>query len=111
MIKKVKLIKGLGASPGIAVGKACILLEPKDVEGVILVTESTDPRWTPVITKCKGIVTNTGGMLCHAAIVARELGIPAVVGTRNATDILEDGEIIEVDGNKGEVHVIATNSK
>ena len=63
----------------------------------------TDPEWVSSFDKCAGIVTDEGGFLCHAAIVCREMGLPCVVGTKIATRVLKDGDIISIDGNKGTV--------
>jgi len=109
------LVKGIGASPGIAIGFTRIAFEPseaiKKFQGDdILVVPSTDPSWTVYMLKAKAIVTNTGGILSHAAIVSRELGIPCVVGTGDATSKLKDGQRISVDGSKGVVCVIAGES-
>jgi pyruvate,water dikinase len=74
--------------------------------GDVLVCPYTDPAWTPLFTLACAVVSDTGGPLSHAAIVAREYGIPAVLGTQNATLVLKDGEHISVDGNSGEVRAI-----
>lgn len=71
--------------------------------GDILVTVATSPAWTPLIHAAKAVVTDVGGALSHAAIVCREYGIPAVVGTKNATEIIQDGQQITVDGETGTV--------
>ena len=76
------------------------------VNGDILIAETTSPELMPVCSKASAIVTNQGGMMSHAAIVSREMNIPCVVGTGNATDLIKDGDIVEVDGNKGVVHII-----
>ncbi|MBB5252572.1 pyruvate, water dikinase [Sulfurisphaera ohwakuensis] len=102
------LTKGLPASPGIAYGKARVILdvkEAKDFEkGDILVTKMTDPDWVPIMKIASAIVTDEGGMTSHAAIVSRELGIPAVVGTGNATKVIKDGEEITVDAIRGIIY-------
>ncbi|MCA9715211.1 MAG: amino acid adenylation domain-containing protein [Myxococcales bacterium] len=77
-------------------------LQPGDV----LVAPATLPSWTPYFAIVSAIVTNTGGMLCHAAVVAREYGIPSVVGTRTATEVLRDGQLVEVDGDAGLVRIV-----
>jgi pyruvate,water dikinase len=77
-------------------------LEPGD----ILVAETTAPPWTPLFATVAAVVTDTGGVLSHSAVVAREYGIPAVVGTGNATAILADGQLVEVDGDKGIVRIV-----
>ncbi|ACL17377.1 phosphoenolpyruvate synthase [Methanosphaerula palustris] len=102
------LVQGQGASPGIATGKVVILMDAKDIgivkEGDILVTRMTNPDMVPAMRKVKAIVTDEGGMTCHAAIVSRELGTPAVVGTRNGTGTLRQGQLVTVDGEKGVVY-------
>lgn len=102
------ILNGLGASPGIARGKVKIILNPKEVgkmiDGEILVTVMTNPLYVTAIQKAKAIVTDVGGLICHAAIVARELGIPCVVGTENATKILKDNMEVIVNGTEGKVY-------
>ena len=71
--------------------------------GDILVTVTTTPDWSACFAKIAGLVTDTGGVLCHGAVLARELGIPAVVGTGQATSILQDGQLIELNGRTGEI--------
>ncbi|WP_163507175.1 phosphoenolpyruvate synthase [Fodinicola acaciae] len=101
------LVQGLSASPGTAGGAAAILESPADGprlrDGDVLVATMTNPDWVPTIRRAAALVTDGGGMTCHAAIVARELGVPCVVGTRNATTVLRDGELITVDGTGGRV--------
>jgi pyruvate,water dikinase len=102
------VVKGIPASPGVAVGaaKVCLTLEDakkKLKKGDILVTKMTDPDWVPYMRLAAAIVTDEGGRTSHAAIVSRELGIPAVVGTGNATSVLKDDEVYTVDGGKGVV--------
>lgn len=102
-----RLIMGLAASPGRASGKVKILREGMSLgvvkEGDVLVTVMTSPDMVPAMTRAAAIVTDEGGMTCHAAIVARELGIPCIVGTSKATEILHDGQMVTVDGNTGVV--------
>ncbi|HDS62549.1 MAG TPA: phosphoenolpyruvate synthase [Methanofollis liminatans] len=102
------LLEGNGASPGVASGPVIIVHDIKDLgkvkEGDILVTKMTNPDMVPAMRKVAGIVTDEGGMTCHAAIVSRELGTPAVVGTKKATKTLKDGDIITLDGEKGIVY-------
>ncbi|MEW5955020.1 MAG: phosphoenolpyruvate synthase [Candidatus Micrarchaeota archaeon] len=102
------LLQGLGASPGIASGNVRIVADLKELykvkEGDILVTAMTSPDFVPAMKRAAGIVTDEGGMTCHAAIVSRELGIPCIVGTRKATALLEDGEAITVDARHGIVY-------
>ncbi|MFB6083204.1 MAG: pyruvate, water dikinase [Halorientalis sp.] len=101
------LLSGLGASPGIASGAVRIVdkLDQLDKvgEGDIIVTEMTTPDMVPAMKRAAGIVTSEGGMTSHAAIVARELGAPAVVGTGGATDALEDDQVVTLDGDKGTI--------
>ncbi len=102
------LVKGLPASPGIGFGKAHLIPTVERVNefqpGEILVTEMTAPDWVPAMKKAKAIVTDSGGMTCHAAIVSRELGIPCIVGTRNGTALLTSGMEITVDAKSGVVY-------
>lgn len=101
------IIRGLGVSPGLGCGKAKIILNVKDIvrleKGEVLVTEMTTPDWVPAMKKASAIVTNLGGKTCHAAIVSRELGVPCIVGTKNATEVIQDGQIITIDGKRGVV--------
>ncbi|MFC7204306.1 phosphoenolpyruvate synthase [Haloferax namakaokahaiae] len=101
------LLRGLGASPGIASGRARIVtkLDHLDqvADGDIIVTKMTMPDMVPAMKRAAGIVTDEGGMTSHAAIVSRELGVPAVVGTSEATSTIEDGDIITIDGDKGTI--------
>jgi pyruvate, water dikinase len=107
-----ELVRGLGAAPGAASGPVRIVaslesadsLEPGDV----LVTHMTAPDWVPLMRKAAAIVTDSGGMTCHAAIVSRELGIPCIVGTGTATQVLRDGELVSVDAGRGSVTEGAT---
>jgi pyruvate,water dikinase len=102
------LLRGLGASTGFAVGRVRVIQSPKDggrlLAGEVLVAPLTSPDWLPTIRRAAGVVTDGGGMTCHAAIVSRELGVPCVVGTRTATTVLRDGEEITVDGARGVVY-------
>lgn len=106
-----KEIGGNIASKGKVKGKAKIILDykkdaPKMKKGDILVTDETDPTFLPVMLKAKAIITDRGGLLCHAAIVSRELKIPCITGTEIATHILKDGDTVEVDADKGVVKII-----
>jgi len=100
-----KELKGVSAFPGIAKGVARVVLDPLTPgefnQGDILVTGMTRPEYISLLKKSSAIVTDVGGILCHAAISARELKIPCVVGTVNSTKTIKSGEIIEVDANKG----------
>ncbi|SDF24532.1 phosphoenolpyruvate synthase [Sporolituus thermophilus] len=106
------LTKGLPASPGRVAGKAHVILDPSMIdtfrEGEILITEMTAPDWVPAMKKARAIITNAGGMTCHASIVSRELGIPCIVGTKSrgtpATAAVPDGAEITVDATNGIVY-------
>ncbi len=103
------VLAGLPASPGRASGRAVILKSEEEFHrlerGDILVAVTTNPAWTPLFSLAAAVVTEVGGPLAHASIVAREFGIPAVVATQNATSVLKDGQIITVDGSAGLVYV------
>ena len=104
------LVKGLPASPGVGAGVAKVIFDPKSKEamefkeGEILVTKMTDPDWVPLMKKAAAIVTDEGGMTSHAAIVSRELGVPCIVGTGNATQVIKSGIEVTVDGGRGVVY-------
>ncbi len=106
------IVKGLPASPGNVAGKVHVILDPSRIdefkEGEILVTEMTAPDWVPAMKKAKAIVTDSGGMTCHASIVSRELGIPCIVGTKSrgeaATTTIQDGIDVTVDATHGVVY-------
>ncbi|MDD5340575.1 MAG: phosphoenolpyruvate synthase [Candidatus ainarchaeum sp.] len=102
------ILRGLGASPGIGMGKVKLVKTSKEIKnmerGDILVTEMTTPDFVPGMKKAAAIITDTGGMTSHAAIVSRELGVPCVVGTGNATAILKDGMDVSVDGSHGIIY-------
>ncbi len=101
------LVSGLGASPGVASGRARVLRSVADtsklLDGEVLVAPMTSPDWVPAIRRASALITDAGGMTCHAAIVSRELHIPCVVGARIATQVLRDGEELTVDGSHGQV--------
>ena len=100
------LATGAAIGDSIARGPACVIRDAKDIEsfvdGSVLVTRMTDPDWVPVMKRAAGIVTDHGGPTSHAAIVSRELGVPAVVGTRNATEVLPDGGPVTLSCAEGE---------
>ncbi|MFH1073746.1 MAG: PEP/pyruvate-binding domain-containing protein [Candidatus Firestonebacteria bacterium] len=106
----IKELKGLAVSQGRITGTARVIMRAEDIgriiPGDILVTDHTDPGWTPVFVTISALVTNTGGLLSHASIVAREYGLPAVVNVLNATKIIKDGDTLEVDGNNGIVKIL-----
>jgi pyruvate, water dikinase len=101
------LLKGLGASPGVGIGKVILVESMEDLnkvqKGDVLVTKMTNPDMVVSMAKSVGIITNEGGMTSHAAIVSREMGIPCIVGTGEATDVLKEGMIVTVDGSHGQV--------
>ena len=101
------LVSGLAASPGVASGPVRVLRSPDEGarlrDGEVLVAPMTSPDWVPTMRRAAGLVTDSGGMTCHAAIVSRELRIPCVVGARDATRVLRDGEVVTIDGRKGQV--------
>ena len=101
------LLQGLPAVPGEAVGVVRVLADVADgarlQDGEVLVAQMTNPDWLPTMRRAAALVTDTGGMTCHAAIVARELGVPCIVGARTATRDLKDGIVVTVDGTHGRV--------
>lgn len=106
------LVRGLAASPGVASGKVHVIADPKNIEefkeGEVLVTTMTSPDWVPAMKKAQAIITNNGGMTCHAAIVSREMQIPCIVGTTSrgtaAMDVLQTGDTVTVDAKNGIVY-------
>lgn len=106
-----RLVTGLSIGEAIASGKACLLNSTADIDhfqaGAVLVTAMTDPNWVPIMKQAAGIVPDYGGRTSHAAIMSRELGIPAVVGTGEATAVLTDGQAVTLscaEGNEGYVY-------
>jgi pyruvate,water dikinase len=100
---------GLPVSSGIIEGRARVILnmEEADLEaGDILVTAFTDPSWTPLFVSIKGLVTEVGGLMTHGAVIAREYGLPAVVGVENATNLIKDGQRIRVHGTEGYIEIL-----
>jgi pyruvate,water dikinase len=101
------LVSGLAAAPGVGAGPVRILRSPSEghrlAAGEILVAPMTNPDWVPTMRRAAALVTDGGGVTCHAAIVGRELHLPTVVATRSATTVLRDGEVVTVDGTAGEV--------
>lgn len=100
------LVVGRAVTQKIGVGPVRIVLDPAEMHlvqpGDVLVADMTDPNWEPVMKRASALVTNRGGRTCHAAIIARELGIPAIVGSVNATDVLREGEVVTVSCAEGE---------
>ncbi len=104
-----KAIVGLAVSSGAIEGRARVILNMEDADledGDILVTAFTDPSWTPLFVSIKGLVTEVGGLMTHGAVIAREYGLPAVVGVENATKLIEDGQRIRVNGIEGYVEIL-----
>ncbi|WP_049926425.1 phosphoenolpyruvate synthase [Halopiger goleimassiliensis] len=101
------IVDGLGSSPGTVSGPAKIVTKLDDLakvsDGDVIVTEMTMPDMVPAMKRASGIITDEGGMTSHAAIVSRELGVPAIVGTGDATSVLSDGQVVTLDGDKGAV--------
>jgi pyruvate,water dikinase len=104
--KGKRLLTGLAIGEAIAAGRVCRIRSAADIarfkDNAILVTEMTDPDWVPIMKRARGIVTDHGGRTCHAAIVSRELGIPAIVGTGKATEVLKNGQEITISGAEGD---------
>ena len=101
-----QILSGLSIGDAIAAGQVCRIRSASEIEtfkeGAVLVTEMTDPDWVPVMKKAAGIITDHGGRTCHAAIVSRELGVPAIVGTSSGTQVLWDGREITMSCAEGE---------
>ncbi|MEJ9232821.1 phosphoenolpyruvate synthase [Peribacillus butanolivorans] len=102
-------IVGLPVSSGVIEGRARVILKMEDADledGDILVTTFTDPSWTPLFVSIKGLVTEVGGLMTHGAVIAREYGLPAVVGVENATKLIKDGQRIRVNGTEGYIEIL-----
>jgi pyruvate,water dikinase len=102
-------LAGLPVSAGIVEGRARVILDMADAAlepGDILVTAYTDPSWTPLFVTIGGLVTEVGGLMTHGAVIAREYGLPAVVGVVNATRLIQDGQRIRVHGMDGYVELL-----
>lgn len=102
-------LAGLAVSTGVIEGRARVILTMEQAvleEGDILVTTFTDPSWTPLFVSIKGLVTEVGGLMTHGAVIAREYGLPAVVGVENATKLITDGQRIRVNGSEGWVEIL-----
>ncbi|MFE4712671.1 phosphoenolpyruvate synthase [Paenibacillus sp. NPDC056722] len=102
-------IVGLPVSSGVIEGRARVIVNMEDADlddGDILVTAFTDPSWTPLFVSIKGLVTEVGGLMTHGAVIAREYGLPAVVGVENATKLIKDGQRIRVHGTEGYIEIL-----
>jgi pyruvate,water dikinase len=103
------VITGSPVSPGVAEGVVHVVLDPRGAQlapGEILVCPGTDPAWTPLFMVAGGLITEVGGMMTHGSVVAREYGIPAVVGVHQATARLRDGQRIRIDGTAGKIVIL-----
>ena len=113
--KKENLIKGIIANRGVASGKIKIVNTVEDLKKVnkedILVAPMTFPSFILAMEKVSAFITDEGGILCHAAIVAREMKKPCIIGTKIATKVLKDGDLVEVDANKGVVKILKKANK
>jgi pyruvate,water dikinase len=99
----------LPVSSGVIEGRARVILSMEEAglePGDILVTAFTDPSWTPLFVSIKGLVTEVGGLMTHGAVIAREYGLPAVVGVHDATRLIRDGQWIRVNGGEGYVEIL-----
>jgi pyruvate,water dikinase len=102
-------ISGSPVSPGMVEGKVRVVLDPRAAQllpGEILVCPGTDPSWTPLFLTAGGLVMEVGGMMTHGAVVAREYGIPAIVGVNQATQRLMTGQLIRMDGSSGMIYLV-----
>ncbi|CAI6085573.1 phosphoenolpyruvate synthase [Cohnella sp. JJ-181] len=107
-------IAGLPVSAGVIEGRARVILRMEDAileDGDILVTSFTDPGWTPLFVSIKGLITEVGGLMTHGAVIAREYGLPAIVGVENATQRIRDGQRIRVNGTEGYVEILDEGSE
>ncbi len=105
----IEAFAGLPVSSGVVEGRARVILNMEEAvlsDGDILVTAYTDPSWTPLFVSVKGLVTEVGGLMTHGAVIAREYGLPAVVGVENATKLIQDGQRIRVNGTEGYVEIL-----
>ena len=110
---RTPLVRGIAVGDGCAVGEVTVMNSldgnvdmASFVEGSVLVTDMTDPDWEPIMKKASAIVTNKGGRTCHAAIVAREMGLPAIVGCRNATELLKEGQLVTISCAEGDTGLV-----
>jgi pyruvate,water dikinase len=109
MTGAIEVISGLGVSAGVVEGRVRVVVDPSFAEvepGEVLVTSTTDPSWASIMFLSSALIVDIGGPLSHAAVVARELGVPCVVNTRTASSVLHTGDLVRVDGNTGSVEVL-----
>jgi len=109
-----RLLKGNGCSAGAACGRARVVTTLAECNGLqageVLVTRFIDPSWTPAMGLVSGLIAEVGGLLSHGAVIAREYGLPAVLDVRAATQIIKTGQMVEVDGTRGTVTILLTES-
>lgn len=107
-------LQGSAVSPGLITANACVLISPEStvemIPGAVLVCPTTTPAWTPLLSQASALVTDIGGLLAHGSIIAREFGIPAVLGLGDATRKIKSGDLLTVNGNDGSVQVIPSGS-
>ncbi len=110
-LKKEVILEGISITSGIVNGKVLIVKSPNDLEKItentIVVTSQTDDSMVPFLKKAKGLITDTGSILCHAAIVSKQLNIPCIVNTKKATSVLKDNQSIQLNGNSGKVYSLS----
>jgi pyruvate,water dikinase len=109
MTEAIGAISGLGVSAGVAEGRVRVVVDPSFAEvepGEVLVTSTTDPSWASIMFLSSALIVDIGGPLSHAAVVARELGVPCVVNTRTGSSVLHTGDLVRVDGNTGSVEIL-----
>jgi pyruvate,water dikinase len=107
--ERVDSLTGVAVSPGLVEGRARVVTDPADADmepGEILVAHTTDPGWASLMFLAKALVVDIGGLLSHAAVVARELGIPCVMNTGVGTQVVSSGDVCRVDGNAGTVEIL-----
>lgn len=104
------IAQGLGASTGIVIGRVRVLSSPNEldqlVDGEVLVVQYSSPAWSIGMLRSGAIISEYGGIICHAAIVAREMGVPCVVAVEHATSLLTNGMFVRVDGEAGTIHEV-----
>lgn len=109
-MKNKEILRGFAASSGVAEGDVRVILDPRKIsrfkEGEILVTRVTEPSMIVAMNKAAAFITDVGGITSHAAVIAREIGLPCVTNTKDATTILKNGTRVRVDGTKGRVFLL-----